>query len=63
MGPVDAIALILGVFLLVLTLWDLFETIVVPRPTPGWFRIGRYLIRGIMAGAADPSRRAGRQVI
>ena len=46
MGPVDAIALILGVFLLVLTLWDLFETIVVPRPTPGWFRIGRYLIRG-----------------
>ena len=43
---VEAIAFVLGVFLLVLTLWDLFETIVVPRPTPGWFRIGRYLIRG-----------------
>ncbi len=42
----EPIAFALGVFLLVLTLWDLFETIVVPRPTPGWFRIGRYLIRG-----------------
>ncbi len=36
----------LGIFLLALTFWDLFETIVVPRPTPGWFRIGRYLVRG-----------------
>jgi hypothetical protein len=35
----------LGLFLLALTFWDLFQTIVVPRPTPGWFRIGRYLIR------------------
>jgi hypothetical protein len=42
----DAVAFALGVFLLALTFWDLFETIVVPRPTPGWFRIGRYLIRG-----------------
>jgi hypothetical protein len=24
----------------------MFETIIVPRPTPGWFRLGRYLIRG-----------------
>ena len=44
--PMDAIAFALGVFLLALTLWDLFQTIVVPRPTPGWFRIGRYLVRG-----------------
>jgi hypothetical protein len=29
-----------------LAFWDLFETVVVPRPTPGWFRIGRYLVRG-----------------
>ncbi len=36
----------LGVFLIVLTFWDLFETVVVPRPTPGYFRIGRYLVRG-----------------
>jgi len=42
----EIVALILGVFLLALVYWDLFETIVVPRPTPGWFRIGRYIIRG-----------------
>jgi hypothetical protein len=42
----EPVAFALGVFLLALTFWDLFETIVVPRPTPGWFRIGRYLIRG-----------------
>jgi hypothetical protein len=42
----EAVAFVLGVFLLALTFWDLFETIVVPRPTPGWFRIGRYLVRG-----------------
>ncbi|HEY7942757.1 MAG TPA: ion channel [Candidatus Limnocylindrales bacterium] len=46
MGPVEVVTFILGAFLLVLALWDLFETIVVPRPTPGWFRIGRYLVRG-----------------
>ncbi len=42
----DLVAFALGIFLLALTFWDLFETIVVPRPTPGWFRIGRYIIRG-----------------
>ncbi|HEX7951254.1 MAG TPA: potassium channel family protein [Candidatus Limnocylindrales bacterium] len=42
----EAIAFVLGVFLLALTFWDLFETVVVPRPTPGWFRIARYLVRG-----------------
>jgi hypothetical protein len=42
----DLIPFLLGVPLLVLVLWDVFETIVVPRPTPGWFRIGRYLVRG-----------------
>jgi hypothetical protein len=46
----DAVAFALGVFLLALTFWDLFETVVVPRPTPGWFRIGRYLIRGSWRG-------------
>ena len=29
-----------------LVLWDVFQTIVVPRPTPGWFRLGRYVVRG-----------------
>jgi hypothetical protein len=42
----EAVAFALGVFLLALTTWDLFETVVVPRPTPGWFRIGRYVVRG-----------------
>ncbi len=42
----DAIAFSLGVFLLILAYWDLFETVVVPRPTPGYFRIARYLVRG-----------------
>jgi hypothetical protein len=42
----EAVAFALGLLLLALVLWDLFETVVVPRPTPGWFRIGRYLVRG-----------------
>jgi hypothetical protein len=42
----DVVAFAAGVFLLALTFWDLFETVVVPRPTPGWFRIGRYIVRG-----------------
>ena len=46
----DAIAFALGLFLLALAFWDLFETVVVPRPTPGWFRIGRYLVRGSWGG-------------
>ncbi len=46
----EAVAFALGLFLLALTYWDLFETVVVPRPTPGWFRIGRYLVRGSWRG-------------
>ena len=42
----DAVAFALGLLLLALAFWDMFETIVVPRPTPGWFRISRYLVRG-----------------
>jgi hypothetical protein len=40
----------LGLLLLALTLWDIFETVVVPRPTPGWFRISRYVVRGSWRG-------------
>src|SRR5689334_22774325 len=43
---IEPIALLLGLVLLGVTLWDVFETIVVPRPTPGWFRLGRYVVRG-----------------
>ena len=45
----ELLLVLLGLLLLSLTLWDVFETIVVPRPTPGWFRIGRYLVRSILA--------------
>ncbi len=42
----EPIAFIVGTALLVLVAWDLFQTIVVPRPTPGRFRLGRYVVRG-----------------
>lgn len=43
MEPVGAV---FGVALLLLTMWDLFQTIVVPRPSPGRFRLARYVVRG-----------------
>src|SRR6187397_2263886 len=46
---VEPFLLVLGVLLLALAYWDLFETVIVPRPTPGWFRIGRYLVRASWA--------------
>jgi hypothetical protein len=42
----EAVAFAAGIFVLALAFWDLFETVIVPRPTPGWFRIGRYVLRG-----------------
>jgi len=41
---VDLIWFLIGSLCLGLVLWDVFQTIVVPRPTPGRFRITRYLI-------------------
>jgi hypothetical protein len=46
MDPLSVIGLVLGLLLLALTLWDVFQTVVVPRPTPGRFRIARYAVRG-----------------
>jgi hypothetical protein len=46
MVNMEVISLVLGIVLVVAVVWDLFETIVVPRPTPGRFRIGRYVVRG-----------------
>jgi Ion channel len=49
--------LALGLLILALVFWDVFQTIVVPRPTPGRFRLGRYLIRGawrVARGTAGP---------
>jgi hypothetical protein len=33
-----------GILVLVLVLWDVFQGVVVPRPTPGRFRIARYVV-------------------
>jgi hypothetical protein len=41
----EPLVAVLGILLVVMVFWDLFETIVVPRPTPGRFRIGRYVVR------------------
>jgi hypothetical protein len=41
----DALIGVAGLALVLLALWDIFETIVVPRPTPGWLRIARYVVR------------------
>jgi hypothetical protein len=37
--------LLLGVACLVLVFWDVFETVLVPRPTPGRLRLARHLTR------------------
>lgn len=41
---VDALLFLAGAALLGVVLWDIFQTIVVPRPTPGRVRLGRYVI-------------------
>jgi hypothetical protein len=46
MGAVVGVAsFALGVVLVALTLWDIFQTVVVPRPSPGRLRIARYVVR------------------
>jgi len=45
-GSMDPIFFAAGLLLIWLVFWDLFQSIVVPRPSPGWFRISRYVIRG-----------------
>jgi voltage-gated potassium channel Kch len=41
---VDVLIFIAGVALLGVVLWDIFQSIVVPRPTPGRIRISRYVV-------------------
>ena len=47
----EALELAVGLLFLALVFWDVFETIVVPRPTPGRFRLSRYLVRGAWRAA------------
>jgi hypothetical protein len=41
----EVVSFALGVLILALTFWDLFQAVVVPRPAPGRFGIARYVIR------------------
>src|SRR6266545_5498556 len=50
----DALIFVAGATLLALALWDIFQTIVVPRPSPGRFRLARYVV--------PPAWRAWRRV-
>jgi Ion channel len=43
---IEIVAFVIGIVLLGAVFWDVFETIVVPRPTPGVFQLGRYIVRG-----------------
>ena len=43
---IEIVAFVLGLLLLCVVFWDVFETIVVPRPTPGSLRLGRYIVKG-----------------
>jgi len=46
MEPTRLLALLVGVFVVALVLWDIFQTVVVPRPTPGVYRMSRWIVRG-----------------
>lgn len=57
---------LLGLLLVAAVLWDVFQTVVVPRPSPGRFRIARNLTRlswgatrAIALRLRDPRRRDG----
>lgn len=41
----ELLALLVGLLLLTLTLWDIFQSVVVPRPTPARYRLSGWVIR------------------
>jgi hypothetical protein len=43
-ATMDWIFVVAGAAVLGLALWDIFQSVVVPRPTPGRFRLARYVI-------------------
>lgn len=55
----EAIAFGLGALLVALVAWDLFQTVVVPRPSPGRFRMARFVIRGSWWAVKRLGRRLG----
>jgi hypothetical protein len=55
-----------GVALVLLALYDLFQTVVVPRPSPGRLRIARYVVRGswrVLRRIADRRMGASRDAL
>jgi hypothetical protein len=42
--PMELVLFVLGLVCLALIFWDVFETVVVPRPTPGRLRVSRRLL-------------------
>ncbi len=42
----DIALFLVGLLIIASVIWDVFESIVVPRPTPGRYRIARNLVRG-----------------
>lgn len=46
----EILSFLAGVVVLALVLADVFETVVVPRPSPGRYRLSRYLVRSTWRG-------------
>jgi hypothetical protein len=53
------VAFAIGAVLVALVAWDLFQTVVVPRPSPGRFRMARHVIRGSWPLVKRLGRRLG----
>ena len=65
-GSVEPAEALLGLLFVAAVLWDVFQTVVVPRPSPGRFRIARNLqrltwrfARAVALRSDDPRRREG----
>jgi hypothetical protein len=62
----EALEILLGLMLIAAVLWDVFQSVVVPRPSAGRYRIARNLVRvtwraarGIALRTSNPRRRDG----
>ncbi|HEX5451003.1 MAG TPA: ion channel, partial [Candidatus Limnocylindrales bacterium] len=54
---ISALSGLLGIVLVGLVGWDLFQTVVVPRPSPGRLRIARWVVRGSWRAVKATGRR------
>jgi hypothetical protein len=58
----DVVPFAIGALLVALVAWDLFQTVVVPRPSPGRFRMARVVILGTWWTIKRLGRGAGTRV-